>query len=91
MFLVTQGTFLFVSSLQKHWSVIDDTSTVVMEYTSKAEEENYPGQLKVKVTYELTNENEFIYYISATTTKATPVNMTCHMYFNLAGHVRKLI
>ena len=58
---------------------------VEMSYLAKDKEEGYPGNLKIKVTYKLTNENEIIVDYRATTDKATPVNLTQHTYFNLQG------
>jgi len=54
-------------------------------YFSKDGEEGFPGNLACTVTYMMTEKNDLNITYEAETDKATPVNLTHHSYFNLAG------
>lgn len=62
-----------------------DSQTLELSYLSKDGEEGFPGNLNVKITYRLTDENVFEIDYEATTDKATILNLTNHSYFNLSG------
>jgi aldose 1-epimerase len=66
-------------------------SAIRFRHTSPDGDEGYPGTLRVTVTYRLTADNELIVDYEATTNRATPVNITQHTYFNLAGQGRGTI
>ncbi len=84
---------------KKIWdaAIVDKNGHPALElsYLSKDGEEGYPGNLDVTVTYTL-KKNDLIIDYEATTDKPTPVNLTNHAYYNLAGegtildHVLKL-
>ena len=63
-----------------------DSAGIMCTYLSKDGEEGYPGNLSCTIYFILTEDNEFKIEYQATTDKATPVNLTNHSYFNLAGH-----
>ncbi len=58
---------------------------ITLKYLSVDGDQGYPGNLDVSVVYELTNNNEILVKYHAITDKATPINLTQHAYFNLAG------
>ncbi len=53
---------------------------------SPAGEQGFPGTLELKVTYGLTADNDIAIRYYAKTDAPTPVSLTNHTYFNLAGH-----
>lgn len=59
--------------------------SVELTYLSKDGEAGFPGNLNVKVTYTLTDDNAIDIKYEATTDKKTVVNLTNHSYFNLSG------
>jgi aldose 1-epimerase len=63
----------------------DSGAGVVFTHTSPDGDQGFPGDLDVRVTYTLTNNNELAVDYHATTDRPTPVNLTQHSYFNLAG------
>ncbi|MDR1880849.1 MAG: galactose mutarotase [Tannerellaceae bacterium] len=62
-----------------------DSRTVELAYTSADGEEGFPGTLRTKVVYHLSDENEVVITYEAETDKPTVVNLTNHSYFNLSG------
>ncbi len=66
-------------------AVQPNQSTLELSYVSPDMEEGYPGNLTVKITYSLTEDNAVKMEYSATTDKKTVVNLTNHAFFNLNG------
>ena len=63
----------------------DGAPSLRLTYCSPHDEEGYPGMVRVSVTYTITNDNAFVIDTHACTDRATPVSLTHHSYFNLAG------
>lgn len=71
---------------RRMWQVVAlEDGAITMQYMSPDGEENYPGALTVRVTYRLGADNSLSLVYHATTTRATPINLTNHAYFNLDG------
>jgi aldose 1-epimerase len=68
------------------WDASVDGRVLTLRHRCAAGDQGYPGTLDVTATYELSDDNELILRIQAVTDAATPVNLTQHSYFNLAGH-----
>ncbi|GKU24594.1 aldose epimerase family protein [Clostridium folliculivorans] len=69
-------------------AIINDKEnpSIELTYLSKDGEEGYPGNLKVKVRYTVTENNELKIDYDAISDKDTVINLTNHSYFNLSGH-----
>jgi aldose 1-epimerase len=63
----------------------DGVSSLRLSYASPDGEEGYPGNVEIAVTYTLTPSNELIVESEATADRVTPLSLTNHSYFNLAG------
>jgi aldose 1-epimerase len=70
------------AEIVKHSSGSD---AVRLSYLSPDGEEGYPGNVRIAVTYVVTEANELTIEYEATTDKATLLSLTNHAYFNLAG------
>lgn len=64
---------------------VADLVGLKLSYTSKDGENGYPGTVKCTVLYELNSRNEWKMDYTATTDKPTPINLSNHAYWNLAG------
>lgn len=63
----------------------DGAPSLRLSYHSPDGEEGYPGNVQVAVTYTVTDENAFLVETEAATDRTTPLALTHHSYFNLAG------
>jgi aldose 1-epimerase len=72
---------------QATWNVEPSgEDAAVLTLTSPSGDQGFPGRLDARVTYSMTDANELIVDCEATTTEPTPVSLTQHTFFNLAGH-----
>ena len=71
---------------KKFWKsgILKSKDGIIFTCTSKNQEEGFPGNLIIEVTYRILNKALHIEY-TAKTDKPTPINLTSHCYFNLSG------
>lgn len=62
-----------------------DCPAVEFTYHSPDGDQGYPGNLSLTMVYSLTEDNEWRIDYTVVTDRPTPVNLTNHSYFNLAG------
>jgi aldose 1-epimerase len=69
-----------------NWDSYVDGNIVFLTHVSPDGYEGFPGTVLVTVACKLSDDNSFSMKISAVSSKPTPINMSNHSYFNLAGH-----
>lgn len=74
----------------KIWDAAIDGDRVIMTLISPDGDEGYPGSVTATVSFQLSDDGELCIEMKAKSVRATPINLTNHGYFNLAGHVRML-
>ena len=67
-------------------SFVNADKSVTFTYLSQDGEEGYPGNVLLNITYHLTSDNGLNIGMKGLASKATPINVANHVYFNLAGH-----
>ncbi|KAF7390192.1 hypothetical protein HZH68_012049 [Vespula germanica] len=70
----------------KVWNATIENDSVVMTLLSEDGDEGFPGAVIASATFRLSNDGELCIEMKSFTSKPTPINLTNHAYFNLAGH-----
>ncbi|XP_076646195.1 galactose mutarotase isoform X1 [Halictus rubicundus] len=71
---------------KKVWNATIHNNTLVLSLLSEDGDEGFPGAAIASATFWLTEDGELHLDMNVVTTKPTPINLTNHSYFNLAGH-----
>ncbi|WP_028783937.1 aldose epimerase family protein [Thalassobacillus devorans] len=69
----------------------DEKVGLTLTYQSEDNEGGYPGNLKIMVTYTLTNNNQLLLNYTASSDKTTPIALTNHTYLNLSGNLKNTV
>lgn len=69
----------------------DSHSRLTLQYISPDGESGFPGEVTLKVTYTLTDDNELQVQYEATTTKPTVINPSNHSFFNISGNFNQTV
>lgn len=73
--------------MQKNWNTTPIENGVSFTYLSPDGEAGFPGTVNFETKYTLdAEENRITIEHYAKTDKATPIDLSTHTYFNLAGH-----
>ena len=67
------------------WESRVETNRVVMSLLSEADDQGYPGELAAEAIFDFDDDHTLEITYLARTDRTTPVNLTSHIYFNLAG------
>jgi len=70
---------------KRRWAIVGNKNSVEFELVSADGDQGFPGELTVKVKYQLNDDNTVVISYQGKTNKATPINLTNHAYFNLLG------
>jgi aldose 1-epimerase len=80
---------------RKIWDILEIAdqphARVTFQYLSLDGEENFPGDLGIQLSFELTDFDELILSYKADTDEATAINLTHHSYFNLSENGEKIM
>lgn len=69
----------------------ESDAKLIFTYEDQAGKNDFPGTMQLKVTFTLTNDDEWVIDYEATTDAPTLYNPTNHVYFNLTGDVKQTI
>lgn len=69
-----------------NWKGHMSGTTVTLTHINPSGFEGYPGDVMSQIKCELTADNRFVMEIQSMVSEETPLNLTNHSYFNLAGH-----